>query len=215
MPLRQRRKTYRKKSTRKSMRKMTRSRSFVPRNRFDSQIYYFKRWVAGPTIQGNAAWIPYLGGGTWSLSQLPGVTDFTTLFDQYAITKIVSKWYLKIDPSAQAAGTASFPRIYIANDRDTGTGATSLDEIRQYGGCKVKVMNPNYPVTHSIRPNTLRLQYLTGVSNTFTPDYGAWVDMTNTNCPYYGLIWAIDDLTNTNYRVTQEFIFYFKCKNTR
>ena len=139
MPMRQKRKTYRKKSSRPSMRKMNRSRALVPRNRFSSDIHYFKRWGQGNTWSGAVGLAPLLQAQTFNLNQIASVGDFQILFDQYSITKVVMRFFLKIDPSAQTAATASFPRLFYVVDRDTGTAPASIDELRQYGKCKCRV----------------------------------------------------------------------------
>jgi hypothetical protein len=208
----------RKRSTR-TYRRSSGKKSVVPRNRFSTDIHYFKRWTSSVgftnPIVGNAAYAPYLDVLAFGLNTLPNVSEFTTLFDHFMITKVVTKFYLKIDPSAQTAASASFPRLFYIRDTDDSTLASNLDELRQYGTCRVKVMTPNKPVTLVCKPNVLGLSYSTAVTNNYTPKWGQWIDLGDTATRHYGWKFAIDDLTNTNYRVNVENLYYFKCKNSR
>lgn len=180
-----------------------------------ADVHTFKRWTDGGVITGNAVNNPYLASFSFTLGALPNVSEFTNLFDQYMITKVVTKMWLKIDPSAQAAASAAFPKLYVARDFDTSTAPASLNDLRQYARCKVIGFNPNRPITLVSKPNTLALSYTSAIANNYTPKWNTWLDVGDPNTIHYGWLYAIDDLTNTNYRVTIDHTYYFKCKNTR
>lgn len=199
----------------RKMRKAVMRKARVPRKTFSSDVHYFKRWTDGGTITGNAVNIPYLGNFSYALGNLPNASEFTNLFDQYMISKVVTKMWLKIDPGAQAAGTASYPRLYVTRDFDTSTNPASLNDLRQYGRCKVIAFNPNRPITLVSKPNILSLSYTSAVQSNYTPRWNQWIDVGDPATVHYAWLYAIDDLTNTNYRVTIEHTYYFKCKNTR
>lgn len=204
---RRKRRTY-KKRTYKMARPM---RALRPK----SDVHMFKRWVDGGSIAGNVAYLPFLGSITFQLNQLPNVAEFTSLFDQYAITKVVTKFWLKQDPGAQAAASSTYPRLYYARDLDTGTVPGTLSQLREYSTCRVVAFNPNRPITLVARPNTLALTYTSAIASNYTPKWKQWLDVADPATPHYAWQYGIDDLTNTAYRVTVEHIFYFKCKNTR
>lgn len=179
------------------------------------QIYSFKRRFQQAVISGNAAYNPYLTGVSWSLNQLPSVSEFTSLFDRYKITYIKLYVHLKVDPSAQSATAATYPKLYYIKDFDDASTPASLDALREYANCQVKVLNPNRPVVIRIRPSQLNLVYRTGISSSYTPKWNQWVDMGTTDIPFYGLKMGIDNLTNTNYTVDIEAKMWFKCKAIR
>lgn len=179
----------------------------------------FKRWVRdGTTITGNAVHAPYLGirsSNVIQLGNLVNSTDFANLYDQYRINYVVVKFWLRIDPGAQTAGTASYPKLYWYRDYDDATIPASLNEIRENAKCKIAVMNPNRPITIKFKPNTLQLLYQSAVANQFKPVFGQWLDMSTTSTGHYGIKYAIDNLTNTNYSVDIEDCFYFQCRQPR
>lgn len=198
------------------LRRGTLRRRVFRRNRIGAErgVYHFKRWANSFTVNGNAVHLPYQQAWVMALSDLPAVTDFSNLFDHYRINKVVYKFFLRIDPSAQSAATASFPKLYTAVDYDDNTPLTQA-EMRQHPNCKISVLNPNRAVTRILSPSTLGLTYLSAVSSTFSPQWKKWVDMANTGVPHYGLKWNIDDFTNTNYRLDVEACYYFSVKGVR
>lgn len=182
-----------------------------------AQVHHFRRNVneIGPIV-GNAAYIPYTNATGVTFNQLINSTEFTSLYDQYRINYVVDKYWLKIDPSAQAAASASFPKMYICRDLDDGAVPANLNELRERNNCVVKVMNPNRPVVYKFKPNVLDSIYRTGITDgSSTPKWKVWIDCSLPDLSHYGYKYAIDDLTNTNYRVTIERTIYFSCKNVR
>lgn len=179
------------------------------------QVHAYKRMGVIQTIAGNAAYAPYVSNLSPQFASLVTPGDFTTLYDQYKIDKVVYKVYLKVDPSAQTAATASFPRLYWYRDFDDTGAPSNLNEIRERANAKVAVMNPNRPVTIVTRPNLLNTLYSSAVVSNYEPVWGKWVDMSLTTTQYYALKFAIDDLTNTNYKVEIESIYYFQCRSPR
>lgn len=196
-----------------------------------SGVHHFRRMLANsfpllPTgtgaqnpagsISGNAAFNPWTGG--FQLNGINGVVnpvDFTALFDQYRINKIVTKFHLRIDPGAQSAAGASYPRLYYYRDLDDSTAPVNLNEMRENSKVRMTVMNPNRPTTLVTRPNSLAILFQSAIANQFKPVFKQWMDMGTATTPHYLWKVAIDDLTNTNYSVHVESILYFSCRQPR
>lgn len=175
-------------------------------------VHSFKR-QATFTINGNAAYAPYLAAHTYRLSDMPNSSEFSALFDSYRITHTQLKFYLTVDPAAQASASAIYPRLFWAQDQnDTGTPA-SLDELRQRSNLKVKVLTPFKPVVVNVKPNTLCTTRVSGAGDVSTIQRKAWLSTTVLGADYMGLKFAIDNLTNTNYSVIVERVYWFQCKN--
>lgn len=180
------------------------------------QVHHFRRSGTVFGYSGNAVNNPLLFWRGSVFDDIVNFAEFTVLYDQYRINYVVDRFWLKIDPSAQTAATASFPKLYWSRDLDDSGVAANLNELRERGNCRIKVMNPNRPVVIKWKPNVLNSVYRTGVTDSSaTPLWGQWIDMSATNLIHYGYKAAIDDLTNVNYRVDIERTVYFSCKNTR
>lgn len=182
-----------------------------------NQLYYFTRRCAPiATIVGNPASAPFLYGSVFKLSDLPNVTDFSNLFDRYMLTYVKMAFYLKVDPSAQNAATATFPKIYLTRDYDNEAIVPSnINALREQAKCIVRVLTPNRPVTIGIRPACQAMTQLNTTTNVRTPVWKQWIDFDSPDVPHYAVKWAIDDFTNTNYKLDIEYQYWFRCKDVK
>lgn len=169
------------------------------------------------TITGSALYAPYTSVLGATLDNCINHTEFTSLFDQYRIDWVRAKFYLKIDPSAQTAATASFPRMYWYRDYDDNTvgDGTFLQDVRENQKGKVAVMNPNRPVTITFKPNVLAETFRTGSTTCYSPKFGQWISSAAPNCIHFGIKYGIDDLTNTNYRVNLEITYGLSMRQSK
>lgn len=178
------------------------------------QIHRFARNYQSLTVTGNVAYAPYQQSFDTRLSYLPNATEFSNLYDQFMITYVVHKFFLEVDPSAQTAATAVFPKLYYVRDQDS-LGLLTLDEMRERSNCKIKILRPDRPIVVKYKPNLLQEVYRGAVSTTYSPKWNTWIDMSNTDASHFGLIFAIDTFTNTNYKLNVQTKVYFACKNSR
>lgn len=208
---------YYKKSTNNQRRKKFYRRSLQKRSyaNLKRDVHYFKRSFLQTTILGNAAYTPYLAGVNWTFNALPNYTEFANMFDRYKVTYVKLYFHLKIDPSAQAAASATFPKLYYVTDFDDSTNPTSINQLREHSNLKIKVLNPNKPVVVRVKPAVLQEVYRGLASTTYSPKWNQWIDMANVDVPLYGLKIAIDNLTNTNYAVDIDAKMWFQCKDVR
>lgn len=208
------RKPYRKRTFSKQS-TAVRTRRLTPRSNLKTDDYAFKRSFIGTTVTGNVAYNPFTAGIQFTLNQLPSWGEFANLFDRYMITYVKMYVHLKIDPSAQTAANASFPKLYWIKDFDDANAPASINEMREHSKCQYRVLNPNRPVVIGIKPSVLSLAYRSAVTSTYVPKWRQWIDMATTDVPHYGIKVAIDNLQNTNYQVDFEYKVWIKCKDTR
>lgn len=179
-------------------------------------LYYFKRsFQQAAPFAGAVGYAPLLNAYSFNLAQLPNVADFTSLFDRYMITHVQLAFYLTVEPGAQTAATATYPKLYMIRDYDDSSAPSSLNALREHSKCIVRVMNPNKPVIINIKPAITTEVYRSAVATSYSPKWNQWVDMAHTDVPHYGIKWAIDDLTNTNYKVEILGKMWFRCKDVR
>lgn len=198
---------------RRVKRRMSFRRRRITAKRSRRQVHAFKRMTPSTSISGNAVNLPLLGVEPVQLNSLYGVNEFSALFDQYTIDRVVLKFFMRIDPSAQVAGSASFPRLYWIRDRDDSTLPPNIQTLKERQNCKMAILDPNRAVTISFRPNVLQEIYSSATTSTYSPKWGQWIDMADTAARHYGIKYAVDDFTNTNYRLDIERIFYFRCRD--
>lgn len=187
----------------------------LARSSMNSKVHWFQRMYQSGIVTGNAVYAPYLSASSYQLSDLSNSSDFANLFDQYMLTKVELRFFLQIDPSAQAAATAFYPKLIWAIDRDSANIPANLNELYEYGNCKTAVLTPTRPVTITFKPSVLGLTYQSAVASQYSPKYNQWLDCSLMTTPHYGLRWAIDNFTNTNYSLIVHARYTFACKNTR
>lgn len=194
--------------------RMTMTRFARPIRTVSRQVHKFIRGYEALNLPGNAVHAPYQGALSTSLAQVTNSGELTALYDQYMITYVKYLFFLEVDPGAQAAASAIYPKLYMVRDQDDST-VLSQNEMRERANCQIRVMNPDKPVIVSYKPNLLTTQWYNGVTNGYTPVWRKWLDASNPNIPHYGLKFNIDNLTNTNYRVRIETRVWIACKNSR
>lgn len=204
------RKVYKRKGYQKKARAMTKYTN-VKKN-----LYYFKRRVA-PGRQVNLTTTPQ-GTIQFSLDQVPNPSEFTILFDQYMITGVKVDFRLILDPSAAAAGSATYPNLYVRRDYDN-TAAETIAEIAQDNKAKRFILSPNKTRSIFIKP-ALQAEYFntaTGLTDK-SPVWNRWFDCSNSAMQHLGIKWAIDTmgilLTQGN-TMDIEYTYYLAFKNTR
>jgi len=202
------------KRTRVRRRATVRPRARVSRSSVGNRVHRFVRGCPVNTITGNAAFAPYQSVLGATLDNALNHTEFTNLFDQFRIDWVKAQFYLRIDPSAQTAAGASYPKIFWYRDMDD-QALVSLNDIRENSKGKRAILHPNRPVTIWFKPNVLSEIYRTAVSTGYSPKFNQWIDASVPNLVHYGIKYCIDDLTNTNYKVDLEITYGLSMRQSR
>lgn len=207
MPVRKR--VYKKKKVVRRPKKS--SYAIAKRINTKNDVYYFERLSAKPNLTGSN--VPIFGSWIFQLSDLPNVTEFTNLFDQYMIMKVQLKMKLQFDPGAFTPATAFFPEIYLANDYDDNVVPSSTDELRQRQKCKQVIIKPNVWTTHYIKPAVQNVVY--NPNNSSSVGYGnkwnQWIDVADPTVSHYGIKYAIETLgTNQSLKIDCRYYVAFR-----
>lgn len=133
-------------------------------------------------------------------------SDFTNLFDQYRIRKVIVTFQLITNPDSSAytntdlwvnqSGGVSrpltnwYPKIWYINDYDGGADET-IPTIKERQGVRCKILKPNSVVTVAFTPKCRVLTYSTSTSTGYAPK-NIKVDMSDTNVEHYGIKYVLD-----------------------
>lgn len=167
----------------------------------------------------------------FKLSDLPGVSDFANLFDDYRINKVVLKLIPQITSSnmpynaAAGAGAGTGlgrnPRVFYAADYDDSNVVTSINALRQYGNVKVRPVVGNKPIKIIITPAISQEILRTPSTTAYAPKWKQWLDLAYNDVPHYGIKMWVEDCdgiaagTPTAAIFKVEGTMYFSCKATR
>lgn len=127
---------------------------------------------------------------TFNLAQLPGVADFTSMFDAYKIDKvIVTFWPFKAtnqDPTT--VSNYDIPRTYLLVDYDDDIAQTSTN-LREYANCRISTMTRKLKI--SLVPKVAQAVYRTALTSAYAqPSKAIKLDMSYTDVPHYGIKYA-------------------------
>lgn len=184
------------------------------------QVHHFTRHVEKIALAGsnNVLYAPYLSYISFQLSDLPAYGEFQSLYDQYKINCIVLSWKLMNAPEAQqmAYNSSNYPEVLYAYDYDSVVPATSLNQIRERGNCKQKILRPNSYMKMVIRPKITAPIYNGNAPNfAYAVHKPSWIDCSNPSVPHFGIQFGIDNFQNPNYVLTVEAKYYISCRNTQ
>lgn len=181
-----------------------------------ASVYNYKRsvYVQSFAVASNAgnqiAFAPVL-------SSVPGNNDFTTLYDQYMIKKVVFKLIPRGIETSIGTGTTNLGfNIHSAIDYDDSIAPTGPNDLLQYQSYK---MTPaNRILTRVWVPKTNA-----GVLNSAgtivpgAPKAFQWIDVGQTNIPHYGLKIYIDPTNTTGQVMPYDAVvtYYMSFKGVR
>lgn len=158
------------------------------------KVHYFKRsayFESFITSSTNTVGVKTNGarGDICRLSDVPSYTEFTALFDQYKILKVVVKLMPRgnVSEDAQQTGIAqsSFANIWAVVDKDDNTAPASVAQILQYS--KVKQRRTNQTLTLVFTPSQLREVYNNGITTGYGVDMKPkWLDCASPDVQHFG-----------------------------
>lgn len=192
-PRQARRKAYR----------MRRKRAKVARGRVGKNpqpVHYFKRTRFYPASLVVTSGVTSYQGVAFTLGDLPDVTDFTALYDQYKISKVVVKWLPRgnqsdLGISGSTALTGNISRMFSVLDFDDDATPSSIDQLCQYQNMKI---TGTHQVHSRVFKPAVRIEAATGLGTTANIiKRDQWIDVTNTNIKHYGVKLAIQPPPNS------------------
>lgn len=196
---------------------LRRYKRMAAKTNLKQQVHFFKRStdLGNVVLDGSSPLIPV--PLAFRLNQLPAFQEFTDLFDQYRISFIKLRIRLNVSPDAQVPTSAVYPRVIYVRDHDDSVVPVSVNELRQYGKCRSKVLLPNRDLIITLKPSTLNINSISVGSGTtyFAPQYKKWVDCAHPDVNHLGIKYAFENAANSNYVINFQATMWFQCKQTR
>lgn len=153
------------------------------------------------------------------LSDLPGYTDFTNLYDEYRILAIKTRWTPNYSAYSSGASNQALypPTLCTVLDRNDASPPFARGVMMQYQTFREK---------QSSRVNKIYCKtycqteiYKTGVTSAWGAARGKqWVNSTNVDVPYYAykwaLFWPVAGTGSENVgNITMDTTVYLQCRN--
>lgn len=196
------------------------------RARMSTVIHKFKRIVNLGTYTATASSLtetPVSKAFSFQLTDMPNVTEYGALYDQYKITGIALRVIPKTSQfqggTSGSTAVIGYGQVVTCIDFDDAANPTSKDELLQYQNAKVtrsSVLHKRF-----IKPRILDTIWVNSLSSGYQAVIPGWVDMANSNLPHYGIkLWVDAPATaggtsSSSISYDVYATYYFKCKNTR
>lgn len=129
-------------------------------------------------------------GAAWQfkLTDVVNNSDFQALFDQYKIDQIdveVSNLHNAADATTNVN---VMPTLFYAPDYDDATVPTAMSQLSERQRAKQWTFRGDgQPLKFSIKPRVLSTVYREGLTSAYQTAPPAFVDIDNSDVPYYGL----------------------------
>lgn len=139
-------------------------------------------------------------GFSFLLSDLAGVAEFTSLYDQYRIDYVTLKimWSpkdsLTVDPNAP--GQSIYPVLYYYNDYDDDTAPSTLADIRERSNLRTVRISPNRTININVKPAIASSVYQSTTATAYAPKWNTKLDAAYPDIPHFGLKMACSYLHN-------------------
>ena len=150
-----------------------------PKIQFNSKdkVYTFSRSYVYGTITGSTT-VDQAGALSFTLSALPGATEFTSLFDVYRIQQ------LHVDFVALTGGPYASPLTTVI-DYDDANAVASLNELLEYQTAMTTSAGAN--VSRVLQPRASMAVYSGAFTSFATTPVGLWIDCASSTVQYYGI----------------------------
>lgn len=172
------------------------------------QVFSTKRTVttgrlaASTTVETDAAY-------SFQLSDLPNYTEFTLLYDEYRIDKVVMTVIPDTQQTLTTAGQGNCV-MWSVLDYDDATALTVL-ALQQYETCKTH--NSIKPFTRTVVPRWAKAVY-SGAFTSFSSGSG-WIDSASAGVQHYGIKLGIATQQGTSNTYTIVCDYYVSFRKTR
>lgn len=206
------RRNYRKRPTLRRRRRYTRrrimSRSLTKRA---LKVHHFKRTFALNFISSSSAG-DVLGAYLFTFSQLPNYAEFTNLYDQYRINKIVVKFIPTHNSSDVSVAAQSIPNFNTVLDFNDATPLTLQSQLFEYQNWRMTRGTQVH--TRVFRPSTLDATSTSGAITATNPTWRQWISTVNSDVPHFGLKYCAEGTTFADGAMAWRpyVTFYFSCK---
>lgn len=180
---------YGKKSTRSKKRPMRKRKLAIPRQRYSTQVHAYRRKFLHETVSTSGTGIPVSKGYHFHFSQIPNVTEFTQLYDQFKIlnVKVTFRPRYNVSTTESAShGHGSIPSVHYLVDKDSASQPSNV--VNTFlENTSARSLWLSRPRTVSFKPTVLDQIYESSLSTAYSPRKAPWIDCADTAAQHYGL----------------------------
>jgi len=161
------------------------------------------------------------------LDDMPNVSEFVNLFDNYRVRGVKITIKMVSNPDAQSiVGSATtnvyanyFPTLWWTTDEDD-VNLVTLVQMREYAKARHRVLKPNQEISIFVRPKPLQAMFKGLTTGYALGKASQWLDLANADIPLYGVKLVIDYEGMTTSALNPWYFkfntkYYFETKTVR
>lgn len=177
-------------------------KNVIEGKRKGEKVYSFTR-TAPAFLLSSVAGVDTYFGLQFDLAQLPSYTEFSALYDEYKIEKVVLNFLCQSVTNYTYTNQARSYMLFV-KDYDDASAPGSAAELLQRDNLIIKNGHSSFKIT--VYPKVARALY-NGVSTAYQSGSG-YIDLTYPDVPHYGLKYMIAQTQTTNNTYFQCFVTY-------
>lgn len=198
-------------------RRFARGSHRITRQVLSNNVHHFKRTVQLSsllTIAPGGVITANFQAYQFSIGQIPNVSEFSSLWDQYRINKIKLEFIPAITEVNQATSNY-MPNLHTVMDYDDANAPSALTEMMQYPGYRRTPGNRMHK--RYFTPAVSMEVYRSAISTGYSTRFKQWLDFGNTDVPHYGVKLCADGYAASGQQWAWNVYatFYFSCKGVR
>lgn len=147
------------------------------------------------------------------LSDIQNAAEFTSLFDNYRINKVMYRWVLRRDPTQSSVNPGTLPRVSWVHDFNDQLSPAQIQQLRQHANLREAHFSESNMKTkwYTLNCSTLELVYRTALTNATGPQWRKYIDTSLVDVPHYGIKFLYDGLyTGVNLFLEAKLMMEFK-----
>lgn len=208
-------------------RRTTRSRRgyIVRRPRMSVNMHRFVRWdkTIDPTFEPMIINCSFPSSGispasfNFRLSDVAAHAEFTALYDQYIIDKVVVMFDYSPDQASSVSNSAHvYPKLWVKRDYDDDATPTMTEMLQSNQTKCLRFTASRTSRAMVIRPAFANEVYRSATSTAYTTMRRQWLNCANDDVPHYGLKCIAQGLPSTNLGgITVRVKYFLRFKNVR
>lgn len=205
---------YRKRYRKRNYRKRNMRRRFKRSYRYNKKgqkVFLYKRHTGVFSTLTISNISPTLAAYNFSLNDLPGVGEFTGLYDFYKINAVKISFLPQMTENISLTSVNNAyasVRFFSAIDYNDSSAPSSIDNVREYATCKTT------PILREHKRIIYKPKILIDSIMSATP----WLSTTTASTNYFGLKVAVEPMlstTATSMQYNIEATYYLSFKNYR
>jgi hypothetical protein len=173
----------------------------------DERILTITKNMVAASISGPVNATDILGSLTFKLSDLPELSSFTNIYEQYKFVKVEVSFIPLVNLVNTTTGTPASHPLLVVIDYNNNGNPPNINALLDYTNLKITPCNKAVKIT--LQPHSLALMYDGSAGQAGGSIPAQWITTTQTSIVHYGIRYGIKS-TGSGTIIPQNWAVYLK-----